>query len=143
MKIEFLTAYKLSRKESISLTFHSATRCSVWKILWISPFWVSWTFIALLKNHVLKNVLALFHFQHLKNKPWLLNICFWKHILYIFFWGSDMLQRPLGLTSFPVQDSTFQTNPSNSVFDSSIRTEEISLIYCLKYWVILRNTLNQ
>ena len=143
MKIEFLTAYKLSRKESISLTFHSATRCSVWKILWISPFWVSWTFIALLKNHVLKNVLALFHFQHLKNKPWLSEYMLLEtYFIYLFLrqWHAS---RPLGLTSFPVQDSTFQTNPSNSVFDSSIRTEEISIIYCLKYWAILRNTLNQ
>ena len=59
------------RKESKSSTFNSAARSSVWKTLWISPFWLSWTLIALFKNHVLKIFLAFFNLQHLKNKLWL------------------------------------------------------------------------
>ena len=67
MKIN--SAYKFSRTKSMPLTFNNIARCLVWKIFWIFPFWVSWTLIALLKNHVLKIFLALFHFLQMKNKP--------------------------------------------------------------------------
>ena len=53
------------------MIFNRAARSSVWKTLWISPLWLSWTLIALLKKHVLKIFLAFFNLWHLKNKLWL------------------------------------------------------------------------
>ena len=102
---------KFIKKESKSPTFNSTPRSSVWKTLWISSLWLSWTLIALLKSHLLKIFLAFFNFWHLKNKPLLQNFisfdsldfffliflllifCFWIwwwHFL--FSWDGDMLQ---------------------------------------------------
>ena len=67
---KFETVYKFIRIESKSSTFNSAARSLIWKTLWIFPLWLSWTLIALFKNHVLKIFLAFFNLQHLKNKLW-------------------------------------------------------------------------
>ena len=51
----------------MSSIFNIAVRSAIWKMFLISPFWVSWTSITLLKNHVLKIFLDFFNFLHLKN----------------------------------------------------------------------------
>ena len=56
-------------KEPKWTTFNSATRSSVWKTLWISPLWLTWTLIVLLRNLVLNICLAFLNFWHWKNQP--------------------------------------------------------------------------
>ena len=172
---KFWTAYKFIRKESKSLIFNRAARSSVWKTLWISPLWLSWTLIALLKNNVLKIFLAFFNLQHLKNKLWLpahilseiykllenfnsfnsLDLFFIIFLLFITLYFSFLLlnlmmtfsfflrwwhaSRSSGCTSFSVKDSALQTSPSNSLFDTSRGTGEISIISPLKDWALSRD----
>ena len=47
--------------------------------------------------------------------------------------------RLSGYTSFPVKDSALQTSRSNSLFDISRGTREISMISLLKYWALSRD----